>query len=435
MSKPFDLTRVIQERAVFTLFQPLVSVRRKAVFALEALSRGRDPDTGATIPPFELFSAARDPETLLALDRLCRERAVENFVPLYRTNKSLLLSMNIDAAILHPGSVGSNHILNLARAHDVHPNNIIIEIIESRAGDADSLLEFVRTYAQYGFLIALDDVGAGHSNLDRIPMLKPNILKLDRSLVRDVHNQHHKQEVVAALARLCSRVGAMVLAEGVEAPQEAMCCMSMGVELFQGFYFGRPTEPSSHLYDFNRQAEVLVQHYKAHAIRRINAGKARSARHRSLVRSMVQTLEKLSPEQFNPALTGFLDQDPALECVYVLDLAGVQLSDTICNPMKLKQARRFLYEPAKKGADHSMKEYYLPLQAGMQAYTTEPYISLASGNRCITLSVRFHDGLGSSRILCVDVSRERESDCQDCNACRRIEAGLSGQECAVAATG
>ena len=93
MSKPFDLTRVIQERAVFTLFQPLVSVRRKAVFALEALSRGRDPDTGATIPPFELFSAARDPETLLALDRLCRERAVENFVPLYRTNKSLLLSI------------------------------------------------------------------------------------------------------------------------------------------------------------------------------------------------------------------------------------------------------------------------------------------------------------------------------------------------------
>jgi EAL domain-containing protein (putative c-di-GMP-specific phosphodiesterase class I) len=428
------LARLIQERAVTTLFQPLVSVRRKAVFALEALSRGLDPDTGALISAPDLFGAVATSEQLLALDRLCREKAMEAFAPLYRANKSLILSLNVDGAVVHPGSLGSGHILDLARRTGVNPNNVVIEIIESRAADADSLLSFVRNYAGQGFLIALDDVGAGHSNLDRIPMLKPHILKLDRSLVREVQTHHHKQEVVAALSRLCSRIGAMVLAEGVEQPQEAMCCMGMGVELFQGYFFGRPAAAGPGLFDFNSQAEVLTRQYKIHAVRRINAGKERSARHRSLTRSMVRVLETLAPDAFNPALTGFLDLDSALECVYVLDMEGVQVTDTVCNPAKLKEARRFLYEPARRGADHSMKEYYLPLRAGLPAYTTEPYISLASGNRCITLSLRFADGLGQPRILCVDVTRGADHDCRDCNACSRLAGDHSGAACPAGIT-
>ncbi len=80
-----------------------------------------------------------------------------------------------------------HHLLKLVKRCGVSPNNVIIEIIESRCEDEDALLEFVRFYRKKNFLIALDDVGAGFSNLDRIPLIKPDVIKLDRSLISGVN--------------------------------------------------------------------------------------------------------------------------------------------------------------------------------------------------------------------------------------------------------
>lgn len=406
MFTSIDIHRIIEERCIRTLFQPLVSARRKAVVAVEALSRGCDPTSGATIPPDLLFGEARERETLVALDRLCRERAVAAFAPLYRENRSLMLSLNICTAVIHPETVGSNHLSYLVKSHGIHPNNVIIEIIESKAGDTACLMEFVRIYKTGGFLIALDDVGAAHSNLDRILMLKPHILKLDRSLVSDIHLHHNKREIVRSLARLGHGIGAMVLAEGVESAEEALCCLERNVEMFQGYHFGRPAEPELALDCLGDRMESLATRFKAHTIAAISQRKEQSAVHRKLIRTITDTLATQEPEGFELALTGFLDMTPSLECLYVLDRRGTQLTATICNPHRLKEACRFLFEPAAAGADHSMKNYYLPLRAGLRIFTTEPYISLASGNQCITLSMRFRDTGGRQRILCVDLSMD-----------------------------
>ena len=76
------------------------------------------------------------------------------------------------------------------------PENIAIEIIESDVEDLKELQRFVQLYRSYGFLIALDDVGAGHSNLNRIPLIKPDILKIDRFLVQNIQDDFYKQEVL-----------------------------------------------------------------------------------------------------------------------------------------------------------------------------------------------------------------------------------------------
>ncbi len=404
MTTPIDIERIIAQRRVRTLFQPLVSARRKSVIALEALSRGLDPESGAVIAPNALFAAAKDRQTLVALDRLCRERAVEAFVPLYRENKGLMLSINIDTVVIRPETVNSNHLFDLVKNHGIHPNNVIIEFVESKAADTDCLLQYVRRYASAGFLIALDDVGAAHSNLDRILMLKPHILKLDRSLIADIHLSHNKREIVRSLARLGHGIGAMVLAEGVESIEEALCCLERGVEMFQGYYFARPAEPSPILPDLGGRMESLAARFKAHTIAAISRRKDQSAGHRKIVRTIAEALALLKPEAFELALTGFLDVAPDLECLYILNRRGIQITETICNPHRLQEACRFLFEPATAGADHSMKNYYLPLKAGLRIFTTEPYISLASGSKCITLSIRFKDAQGHQCILCVDLS-------------------------------
>ncbi len=402
-----DIHDIIESKSILTHFQPQVSLKRKAVVGVEALSRGFDPETGNLIPPTHLFGQARDSASRLALDRVCRTKAVESFAALYRRDKSLMLSMNIDAACINEGTRGSSHILKLAKRCGINPSNIIIEIIESRCDDMEALLEFVRFYRKKNFLIALDDVGAGFSNLDRIPLLKPDILKIDRSLVSGIHEQFHKLEVVRSFVQMSNRIGSLVLAEGVETSDEVLCLLSNGVDVFQGFFFARPAPGLDAIPGMKQKVHVLAEKHSENRTRLIAEEKRIFSNFNLLILTMCQSLADIPTHGINQALTRYIDTYPNVECLYVLDMKGRQVSDTLCNPGKLKKNKRFLYEPARLGADHSIKEYFLPIQAGLEKFTTPAYISLASGNLCTTISHSFyHKGGGRHLILCADLSRE-----------------------------
>ncbi len=407
-----DIFEIIENNAVLTHFQPQVSLKRKSVIGLEALSRGFDPESGELIPPIQLFGQARDAETKLALDRVCRTKAVESFAALHRKDKSVMLSMNIDASCINAMTQGSNHLLKLVKRCGVSPNNVIIEIIESRCDDSDALLEFVRYYRKKNFLIALDDVGAGFSNLDRIPMIKPDVIKLDRSLITDVNEQFHKLEVVRSFVQMSNRLGCMVLAEGVESGEEAMCLLDNGIDVFQGFFFARPAPGLDAVPGVAAKVDALAECHKENRTRRIAEEKRLYSNYDLLMLTMCQALAETPSCEINRALTRFIDTYPNLECLYVLDMKGRQLSDSLCNPNKLKKSKRFLYEPARPGADHSLKEYFLPIQAGLEKFTTSPYISLASGNLCTTISnVFYHKGSERNLIYCADMSRQERDMC------------------------
>ncbi|WP_285907650.1 EAL domain-containing protein [Pseudodesulfovibrio pelocollis] len=406
------LQEIIETGAIITHFQPQVSLKRKAVIGLEALSRGFDAATGEIIPPVALFAQARDSETRLALDRACRTRAAESFAALHRRDKSIMLSVNIDATCINEETRGSSHLLKLIKRCDISPSNVIIEIIESRCNDMDALLEFVRFYRKKNFLIALDDVGAGFSNLDRIPLLKPDVLKLDRALVSGVDGQFHKLEVARSFVQMANRLGCLVLAEGVETSGEALCLLANGVDVFQGFYFARPAPGLDAVPGMADKVNALAEKHRHERTRRIAEEKRLFSSYDLTILTMCQELSETPSRGLNQAMTRFLESYEGVECLYVLDMKGRQASDTICNPDKLKKSKRFLYEPARLGTDHSLKEYFLPIQAGLEKFTTDPYISLASGNLCTTIArVFYHKSCGRHLILCADMSRE-ESACE-----------------------
>ena len=114
--------------------------------------------------------------------------------------------------MLDQGVLGSGLLLKAVREAGLSPGQIVIEINESRVLDMEALKDFVETHRALGFLFALDDLGSGFSNLARIGPLKPEILKLDRSLVAGIESDFHKQEVFRALVGLGRRVGSLVLA-------------------------------------------------------------------------------------------------------------------------------------------------------------------------------------------------------------------------------
>ncbi len=95
----------------------------------------------------------------------------------------------------------------------------------------------------HGFRIAIDDLGAGYAGLSSFVALAPEIVKLDMSLVREVHRLEIRQRLIESMASLCSEMGMRVVAEGVEAAEESECVRRLGCDLVQGYRFAKPGPP------------------------------------------------------------------------------------------------------------------------------------------------------------------------------------------------
>lgn len=398
-----SIHELIKSDCLTTVLQPLISMNRKGLFGFEALTRASHPRTGESIPPFTLFHMCEDVETLTELDRACRKKAFETFAPISKRDRSLLLSVNIDAAIINGSTFGYGITSEMVKACDIPTGNVILEIIESKAGNDNALTSFVKISREQGFLIALDDVGTGHSNLDRIPALKPDIIKIDRSLITDINRKFHNMEVTRSLISLAEKTGSLPLAEGIETIEEALTLMSLGINVFQGYFFGRPgPAPIAHSLDLT-PVRFLASRFKTHVLEKLTHQKIMEENYKKMAEKLRKTLIEGTPCTADSALSAFITENTNIECAYILDTNGLQISETICNPYKLKENRRLIYQPAPFGADHSLKEYYLTIKSGNQWHTTEPYISLASGNNCVTVSTTMDDS-AKSPILCIDIS-------------------------------
>lgn len=121
---------------------------------------------------------------------------------------------------------------------------VVFEITESeRLPEAALLGDIARYYRDHGFGIALDDVGAGYSSLSALLALRPEYVKLDRSLVQRVHERPEQALVAGKLLEAAQGLGLAVVAEGIEGEGELDWVRARGVEFVQGYLFGRPATP------------------------------------------------------------------------------------------------------------------------------------------------------------------------------------------------
>jgi hypothetical protein len=252
--------------------------------------------------------------------------------------------------------------------------------------------------------VALDDIGTGHSNLDRIALLKPDILKIDDSLIRGIESDFYKQEVFKALSSLSQRIGAMVLAEGVESASEAMICLELGAEYVQGFHLARPSAPD----DASMQSAELNARAMAAEFRDAMVGNLRHRRrqHQCFAFVFNRALACVSGERvedMSAALAEAITQSAGIEQLFVLDAQGLQVAGVAGGKAPAQPSP--LFHPHDLGTDHSMKDYYyLTYDSSIKRYTTEPHISLATGRLCVTLAGWFRAaGSNSEYMLGMDV--------------------------------
>lgn len=407
-SPEFDLETIIRKKSLHTHFQPIVSIKKKRIIGLEALSRGIDPDSGQEISPFFLFSAAHKFDKIVELDRACRERALKAFASLHHENPDLLLFLNFDTSMVDMGIVGSGNLLRMVREQDINPGNVVIEMVESRVRDFSELCRFINNHRKFGFLIALDDFGAGHSNLERISVIKPEIIKIDRSLIKDVHTEFYKQEILRSIIKLTDQLGVMVLSEGVETYHEVMKTLELDTDLLQGYFFAMPAPFEELSLDATREKiDTTAADFFKCVIRRIKHEKERFSNYEAICFSILSELSDHAFESFEGALNKMIADFSIIECAYILNDEGRQTSMTILNNGHIhSQKKSFLFKPAERGDDHSLKDYYVYIQAGLDKFITDPYISLATGSLCRTIAMTYNNTDNQKLILCLDIKEE-----------------------------
>jgi EAL domain-containing protein (putative c-di-GMP-specific phosphodiesterase class I) len=400
---------LVDAKGVTSHFQPIISVRQPGIVGMEALARGV-AGGGPLIPPATLFKMAEAERLSREVEDLCRWSAVHRFAALPRRSDDMLLFLNLDLTSSSAHDDLPSELETLVRGYHLEPRNIAIEFLEARLESVARFGALAAALRKRGFLVVMDDVGAGHSNLDRIPLFRPDVIKIDRSLVTGVEADFYKQETFKSLVSLSRRIGALVVAEGIETEAEAIAALQLGADLLQGYYLSRPQDGSafddSGLARASLKAADLARAFKTHMIDEISERKLHHRRLSGILSRMIADLASAPAEGFDDILGRVVGEDPKVECGYVLDDAGVQVTDTVCNAAFARRSSGALFRPAARGTDHALKEYfYVLVEVEMQKYTTDPYVSLATGSLCRTISTRFR-AAASERgyVLCVDVN-------------------------------
>jgi EAL domain-containing protein (putative c-di-GMP-specific phosphodiesterase class I) len=220
------------KETLWMAYQPIVNAKGE-LYGHEALLRSEEP----RLPhPGAVLDAAEKLDQLQELGRLARRRAAG---PVAADESAGMLFVN-----LHPNDLEDEELLSADAPLSQIASRVVLEITERSSVSAiTDLRGRIGKLRDIGYRIAVDDLGAGYAGLTSFALLEPHIVKIDMTLVRDVHETPVKQRLIRSITSLCAEMGINVVAEGVENIEERDALVELGCDLFQGYYIARPQQP------------------------------------------------------------------------------------------------------------------------------------------------------------------------------------------------
>jgi EAL domain-containing protein (putative c-di-GMP-specific phosphodiesterase class I) len=216
---------------IWMAFHPIVSSAANRVHAYEALVRSSEP----MLPhPGALFDAAERLDRVLELGRVIRRRVAEA-IPGAPAEVDIFVNV-------HPLDLADEDLYAPTAPLAAFAPRVVLEITERASLDGvDDLQRKLRTLRALGYRIAVDDLGAGYAGLTSLAELHPEVVKIDMTLVRDIHLEPTKQRLVKSMVGVCKDMGVAVVVEGVETALEREALLLLGCDLLQGFLFAKPS--------------------------------------------------------------------------------------------------------------------------------------------------------------------------------------------------
>lgn len=227
----------------FTMaFQPIVDVEARSVFAYEALARGPKGE------PFSSVYKHINATNLYRFDQACRVKSVALAAQLSMPAR---LSINFFPNAVYRPELCIRTTISACEEYSFPKEQIIFEITEQeQVADIDHMKNIVEHYQSVGLKMAIDDFGAGYAGLNVLIKMRPDYLKVDMALIRNIHLDPVKQALVRAVMTMAQELGIEPIYEGVETRDEVHYLRDRGATLFQGYYFAKPAFEALPAIDF-----------------------------------------------------------------------------------------------------------------------------------------------------------------------------------------
>ncbi|GLX79588.1 hypothetical protein tinsulaeT_29280 [Thalassotalea insulae] len=232
------IENIVKEKNVTTVFQAIFDVNQQSILGYEALTRG--PEGSRYYYPDLLFHDATECGLLSELEILCRDSAIKQFVRLGLKGK---LFLNISPLVLLDKAHPQGETMRFVERAGLDCQQIVIELSEKYPNPNEQMLsQALAKYREFGFKVAIDDLGAGYSGLKLWSQLRPNIVKVDRYFVENCHQDSFKRKFLTAIFELAESAQAKVVVEGIECFQEFELLRQLGMTYAQGYYLAKPSK-------------------------------------------------------------------------------------------------------------------------------------------------------------------------------------------------
>lgn len=307
------LQRIIDQRLLDVVFQPILGLSTRHYLGYEALTRPRD--TRLFRNPSEMFAAAERLGCANALDHACRTRIFEEFA---RLRLPGTLFLNATPGSLYDPAFQNGATLSLMRALNITPSRIVIEITENqRIADFDQFRDALAHFRNLGYRIAIDDLGQGMSNLRMWTEIHPDFVKIDRHFIHGIAQDPLKFQLVRAMHGMAETCGACLIAEGVELPEDFRTLRDIGIPFVQGYFIAHP-KPEPDL----QVAEPVLGALAATRIA-VFPGFTAAPSGNVTARALLRNVVAAPPQMPNDTVFARFEADPTLQAIPVVDNAGV----------------------------------------------------------------------------------------------------------------
>jgi len=322
---------------IIPYFQPILCAAANKIYSYEVL--GRYIDNDGNIKSLGAFFS--DPNTThneaLRVDRIIRRKAMEQYA---REKRTEYLFINIRLAWLD--NYIDNHeelpTIQWAKELGIDPQNIVIEITEEEFVTEDAHLNILSYYKNEGCRIALDDYGKNASNIDRLAVLQPDIIKINIDYIHKSETSHHYRKYLKSLAIFAESMGIEILYEGVETPRQLEICMSSRGRLYQGYLIALPQASMTNA--------VVAHSVFSAAVDEAYKSQYKKYTRLDLLKSYLDTKVEVfllenpcfyEKENIDEYLTILYQDIPAIRRVYICDKSGKQISYNFeCNNKEIK---------------------------------------------------------------------------------------------------
>ena len=256
LSMSTRLRKAVEQKQWMLHYQPLIELDSGRMYGVEALIRWPEP-SGGLVPPGEFIPLAEEMGLIEAIgdwvvEEICRQDAQWRAEGL-----ELEVGFNLSPRQLWQPELVAKMVAPIVIA-GMDPHRVTVEITESTAmTDPDRTIGLLKEMHDRGLKLAIDDFGTGYSSLARLRHMPVDILKIDRSFVREVDLDRDAASMVSAMIALADNLGMTPLAEGIETEGEWRFLADRGCALGQGYFFSRPV-PASEILALHRRASLRV---------------------------------------------------------------------------------------------------------------------------------------------------------------------------------